>query len=118
MTYMGHAVPNLSGGSEATGVGTVSYRGTARIVTDAGDALARLEPGDVLIAPLTTPAFNAVLPIVGALVVEEGGALCHAAIVARELGVPAVVGLANATTTIPDGAKVEVDPVAPTVTVL
>jgi rifampicin phosphotransferase len=118
MTYIGQSQTNFSVGNEATGVGTVSYRGTARVVTDAGDALARLEPGDVLVAPLTTPAYNAVLTIVGAVVIEEGGALCHAAIVARELGLPAVVGLRGATTSIPDGAKVEVDPVAATVTVL
>jgi pyruvate,water dikinase len=116
--YMDHAQPHWSGITGAVGVGTEIYRGTARVVHDADDALVRLEPGDVLVAALTSPAYNAVLPIVGALVVEEGGALSHAAIVAREFGVPAVIGLRGATETIPDGAKVEVDPLAATVIVL
>ncbi|MBV8693827.1 MAG: hypothetical protein JOY57_19420, partial [Actinobacteria bacterium] len=62
--------------------------------------------------------YNVVLPIVGALVVEEGGALSHAAIVARELGIPAVIGAARAVQLVPDGAHVEVDPEAGRVRVL
>lgn len=94
-----------------TGIGSAVYRGRACIVHDATDAMERLEPGDVLIAPFTGPSFNSLLPIIGALVVEEGGAMCHAAIVAREFGVPAIVGAAEATTITP-GAIVEVDPAA------
>lgn len=59
----------------------------------------------------TGPSFNSILPILGALVVEEGGALCHAAIVAREFGLPAVIGAREATSLIADGVEVEVDPI-------
>jgi len=101
-----------------TGIGRRTYRGTARVATSADDALDRLEPGDVLVAPYTGPAYNSLLPILGALVVEAGGTMCHAAIVAREFSVPAVVGVAGATTRIPDGARLEVDPVEGRVAIL
>lgn len=91
------------------GIGRETYRGRACVVSDTADAWARLEPGDVLIASFTGPSFNSILPILGALVVEEGGPLCHAAIVAREFGLPAVIGARDATLLIPDGATVEVD---------
>jgi pyruvate,water dikinase len=91
------------------GIGDDTYRGRACVVRDAADAMDRLEPGDVLIASFTGPAFNSLLPIVGALVVEEGGTMCHAAIVAREFGVPALIGAAGATE-IESGSQVEVDP--------
>lgn len=101
-----------------TGVGQVAYVGTARVVSDPTEALSRLEPGDVVVAPYTAPTYNAVLAIAGAIVTEEGGLLCHAAVIARELDLPAVVGAADAMERIPDGATVEVDPVAGRVTVL
>lgn len=99
------ASPPLSG----TGVGTGTYRGTARVVHDVNEALGNLEPGDVLVARYTAPTYNAVIAIAGALVVEEGGLLCHAAVIARELGIPAVVGTRDAMQRIPDGSTVEVD---------
>ncbi|PZS01092.1 MAG: hypothetical protein DLM70_12580 [Chloroflexi bacterium] len=74
--------------------------------------------GDVLVAPFTGPAYNSILPILGALVVENGGSMCHAAIVAREFGLPAVIGASGATTAIPDGALVEVDPLRGIVSVV
>jgi pyruvate,water dikinase len=101
-----------------TGVGTESYRGRVCTARTPDDALDRLEPGDVLVAPLTTPAYNAVLPLAGALVVEEGGALSHAAVMARELGIPAVVGAAGVLDAVKDGDQVEVDPVAGRVSLL
>lgn len=93
------------------GVGTVPCRGRARVVAGADDALERLGPGEILVAPFTGPAYNSILPIVGGVVVEEGGPLCHAAIVARELGIPALVGVADATVSITDGEVIEIDPV-------
>ena len=105
------SAPPLSG----TGVGTGTYRGTARVVHDVHEALGNLEPGDVLVARYTAPTYNAVIAIAGALVVEEGGLLCHAAVIARELGIPAVVGTRDAMDRIPDGATVEVDPARGTV---
>jgi pyruvate,water dikinase len=109
-----------SGGEElrGTGIGNTTYRGTARVATSADDALDRLQPGDVLVAPFTGPAYNSILPILGALVVDAGGTMCHAAIVAREFSLPAVVGAAGATARISEGSTVEVDPVAGRVRVL
>jgi pyruvate,water dikinase len=80
-----------------TGVGSATCGGAARVVTTIDDALTRLEPGDVLVTGFTGPAWNSVLPMLGAIVVEEGGSRCHAAIVAREFALPAVVGAAGAT---------------------
>lgn len=99
-------------GISGTGIGTTVYRGVARVASSADDALDRLEPGDVLVAPFTGPAYNSILPILGALVVDAGGTMSHAAIVAREFSLPAVVGATGATAQIPDGATVEVDPLA------
>lgn len=100
------------------GLGTAAYQGRACVAHDAGDALTRLEPGDVLVAMGTTPAYNMALSIAGAVVVEEGGLLSHAAVIARELGLPAVIGAAGAMAAIADGALVEVDPRAGRVLVL
>jgi len=63
----------------------------------------------VLVTRATAPYFNVVLPLLGAIVTDRGGQLCHAAIVAREYGIPGVVGTREATTRIPDGARVRVD---------
>jgi pyruvate,water dikinase len=105
-------------GLAGVGVGQASYRGTARLAGNPEDALAQMEPGDVLVVPCTTPAFNMVLTLAGAIVTAEGGALSHAAVLARELGIPAVVGAPGALHDIPDGATVEVDPVAGVVRVV
>jgi pyruvate,water dikinase len=93
------------------GIGDAPYVGTARVVQDAGEALATMEPGDIVVAPYTAPTYNSVLAMAGAIVTEEGGLLCHAAVIARELGLPAVIGAPGAMTSIPDGATIEVDPV-------
>ncbi len=105
---------------EATGVGIGgrAYRGRAVVASSPEDAILRVEPDDVLITTTTTPAFNSVLPIVGALVTAHGGLMSHAGIAARELNIPAVVGVADVLERIPDGAEVEVDPVAGTVRVM
>ncbi len=91
------------------GVGTQTAIGIARVVTDAEDAIDRIEPGDIVVAKGTSPAFNAVLPLAAALVVEHGGLMSHAALVARELGIPAIVGVRDATRDVVDGERVEVD---------
>lgn len=84
------------------------HEGVARICITAPD-LARVQPGDVLVASTTTPAINVILPLLGAIVTDRGGALSHAAIVSREYGIPGVVGTRTATRAIPDGARVRVD---------
>lgn len=96
---------------DGVGVGTEPYTGRACVAASPEEALAKLEPGDVLVTVMTTPAYEAILPIAGAVVPEHGGLISHTALMARELGLPAVVGVTGATAAIPDGAKVEVDPV-------
>ena len=99
------------------GIGDQPYTGTARVVRDAVEALASMEPGDIVVAPYTAPTYNSVLAMAGAIVTQEGGPLCHAAVIARELGLPAVIGACGAMD-LPDGARIEVDPVAGAVRVL
>jgi pyruvate,water dikinase len=93
------------------------YEGTARLVRSIDDLLS-LEPGDVLVAPTTGEAFNAMLHLVGAIVTDHGSFASHAAIVSREMGIPSVVGTVNGTTRIHDGARVRVDGTAGTVDIL
>jgi pyruvate,water dikinase len=93
------------------------YEGAARIIHNSSQ-FDRIQPGDVLIARSTSPYFNVVLPMLGAIVTDRGGALSHAAIVAREYGIPGVVGTREATARIPDGARVRVDGTNGEVTVL
>ena len=70
---------------------------------------ARVQPGDVLVAATTTPAWTPLFGSIAALVTDTGGILSHAAVVAREYGIPAVVGATGATAAIPEGARVRVD---------
>jgi pyruvate,water dikinase len=78
----------------------------------------RITRGDVLVTESTTEAFNILLPLLGAIVTDSGGLLSHSAIVAREYGIPGVVGTREATVRIADGARVRVDGNAGEVTVL
>lgn len=82
--------------------------GTVRIVRSSDD-MESVAHGDVVVAPLTTPAWTPVLAKSAAVVTDVGSALAHAAIVARELGVPAVVGTGDATVRLHDGQRVLVD---------
>lgn len=91
--------------------------GRARIVRSLDEAEG-LEDGDILVCPSTSPPWTPYLAVVSALVTNSGGVLCHAAIEAREYGIPAVVGTLRATELIPDGAKVTVDGTAGTITIL
>ncbi|MEM9566209.1 MAG: PEP-utilizing enzyme [Actinomycetota bacterium] len=100
------------------GIGEAAVIGRARVATTPEDVLQTLGDGDILVAAWTAPTYNAVLAAVAGVVVQEGGLLCHAAVMARELGIPAVVGAAEAMTTIADGDRIEVDPVSGTVRVL
>lgn len=104
---------------ELSGIGVCSgtATGTARIVTDPAEP-GGLQPGDILVAPITDPAWTPLFLAVAGVVVDVGAHLSHAAIVSRELGIPAVVSVTGASTTIPDGARVTVDGSLGTVTVL
>jgi pyruvate,water dikinase len=90
------------------GVSPGVYEGTARVIRGT-EEFGRIERGDVLVTNSTTTAFNIVLPLLGAIVTDRGGLLSHAAIVAREYGLPAVVGCTDATSVLLDGARVIVD---------
>jgi pyruvate, water dikinase len=70
--------------------------------------LAEFKPGDVLVADTTTPDWEPVMKTAAAIVTNRGGRTCHASIIARELGIPAVVGTGDATTSVPDGTVVTV----------
>ena len=92
-------------------------RGRARVILDPSDPSA-LGPGDVLVAPITDPAWTPLFVPAEAVVVDVGAILSHAVIVSRELGIPAVVSVGDATKRIPDGALIEVDGTNGTVTIL
>jgi phosphohistidine swiveling domain-containing protein len=91
------------------------HRGTVRLVHDVAGA--RLDDGDVLVARSTDPSWTPLFLRAGAIVVEEGGPLSHAAIVARELGLPAVLNVPGATRALQDGQEVTVDGSAGTIDV-
>lgn len=112
-------VDRLGAGDTLQGVGGCpgTYRGRARIVLDAADPV-DLEPGDVLVAPMTDPAWTPLFVPAGGVVVDVGAPLSHAIIVSRELGIPCVVSATHATKRIVDGAIVEVDGDSGVVTVI
>src|ERR1700686_3506710 len=93
----------------ATGrsVGQRIGAGAARVIRDASE-MARVQNGDVLVTDMTDPDWEPVMKRAAAIVTNRGGRTCHAAIIARELGIPAVVGCGDATDKIPEGAVVTV----------
>ncbi len=93
----------------ATGqaVGERIAAGAVRIVRDKND-LGAVQPGDVIVAETTSPDWEPVMRRAAAIVTEHGGRTCHAAIIARELGIPAVVGVKDARQLLTDGAQVTV----------
>jgi pyruvate,water dikinase len=93
--------------TEGRAIGQKIGAGTARVIRSLAD-MNRVQPGDVLVADMTDPDWEPVMKRASAIVTNRGGRTCHAAIIARELGVPAVVGCGNALDTVPDGAEVTV----------
>ncbi len=112
-------LPAMAAGETIQGIGACPGQatGTARVITDPADGY-KLEPGDVMIAPGTDPAWTPLFVSLAAVVVDVGAPLSHAAIVSRELGVPCVVSATHATRRIPDGATVAVDGTTGLVTVI
>lgn len=108
----GKLQPGTLAGAPAS-AGTVT--GKARVVLD--PAGAHLEPGEILVAPSTDPGWTPLFMTAGALVMEMGGPISHGAVVAREYGIPAVVGVPDATVRIRTGDTVTVDGAAGTVVV-
>ena len=92
-------------------------RGRARVILDASDPGA-LEPGDILVAPITDPAWTPLFMAAGGVVVNVGGQISHAIIVSRELGLPCIVSVTDATNRIPNGALIEVNGTTGQVTIL
>ena len=84
------------------------YEGTARVVLKS-DQFGDVRQGDVLVARSTSPYFNVLLPMLGGIVTDHGGALSHAAIVSREYGIPGVVGAKSATKSICNGDRVRIN---------
>ena len=104
-TYVltGHGPLLLSGKAVGEKIGT----GVVRVITRNED-LASFQPGEVLVAPSTSPDWEPVMKTASAIITDHGGRTCHAAIVARELGVPAVVGAEAATSKLHNGEQVTV----------
>jgi len=93
--------------AEGRAIGNKIGSGVARVVRSLDD-MSRVQPGDVLVADMTDPDWEPVMKRSAAIVTNRGGRTCHAAIIARELGVPAVVGTGNALDTIQDGQEVTI----------
>ena len=126
MRAVGIALASLFGSSEAPhenhmlrglAASRGIYEGPARRVSSPSE-FDRIVRGDVLVTESTTEAFNILLPLLGAIVTDRGGLLSHSAIVAREYGIPGVVGTREATERIGDGVRVRVDGNVGEVTVL
>ena len=96
-------------GTVLRGIGTSPGRATGRAVLVEDPAAAAIRRGDVVVARHTDPGWTPILSLVGGLVMEEGGLLNHCSIVARELGIPSVVGIRQATRLIPEGSQVTID---------
>ena len=99
--------PGLNG--HPAGVGWGAGRA---VVVNCECELTRVAPGDILVTRVAGPALSHILPRVGGVVAELGGSTSHLASLARERGIPAVLGVLDATRRIPDGAQVAVDGVA------
>ncbi|NOT11695.1 MAG: phosphoenolpyruvate synthase [Methylococcaceae bacterium] len=98
-----HRIPMVTGHA----VGSKIATGNARIIEHV-EQLSHFKPGDVLVADMTTPDWEPVMKMAAAIITNRGGRTCHAAIIARELGVPAVIGCGNATTKIKDYSPITV----------
>jgi phosphohistidine swiveling domain-containing protein len=126
MRAMGIAMGEIFGSSEEEHEGDLlrglaasqgTYEGPARRVSGPSE-FGRIVQGDVLVTESTSEEFNILLPLLGAIVTDNGGLLSHSAIVAREYGIPGVVGTRDATERIQDGTRLRVDGTAGEVTVL
>ena len=99
-----HLPPNtLEGASASLGV----VEGVARVILD--PTRAQLQPGEILVAPFTDPGWTPLFVPAAGLVMEVGGLMTHGSVVAREYGIPAVVGVDECTTKIQTGQRIRVD---------
>lgn len=93
--------------AEGRSIGQRIGQGTAKVISDISE-MHKVQPGDVLVSDMTDPDWEPIMKRASAIVTNRGGRTCHAAIIARELGIPAVVGCGDATKNIRDGDKVTV----------
>jgi pyruvate,water dikinase len=93
--------------STGRSIGVKIGAGKAKILNDIGE-MSKVQPGDVLVTDMTDPDWEPIMKRASAIVTNRGGRTCHAAIIARELGIPAVVGCGDATETLPEGTPVTV----------
>ncbi|QFY11422.1 phosphoenolpyruvate synthase [Nonomuraea phyllanthi] len=107
---------SAAGALTGTPASAGTIKGVARVVLDPIGA--HLEPGEILVCPSTDPGWTPLFLTAGGLVMEMGGAMSHGAVVAREYGIPAVVGVADATHRITTGQEIEVNGAAGTVTLM
>ncbi len=91
--------------AEGRAIGQKIGAGPVRLVAGIGE-IGKVEAGDVLVTDMTDPNWEPVMKMASAIVTNRGGRTCHAAIIARELGIPAIVGCGNATEALPDGEMV------------
>lgn len=93
--------------TQGRAIGQKIGAGTVRVVANASE-MSRVQPGDVLVTDMTDPNWEPVMKRAAAVVTNRGGRTCHAAIIARELGIPAIVGCGNATEVLEEGAEVTI----------
>ena len=103
----------LTGGACSSGI----VRGRARVVLSP-DESGSLEPGEILVAPQTDPSWTPLFVVASGVVVDVGAPNSHAMIVSRELGIPCVAGVTGASRRIPNGALIDLDGAAGTVTIV
>ena len=114
-----YSIEPASGLYEHLNVMLMALEGVCRVAVPIFNPESRpFEPGDVLIAPITDPAWTPLFVAAGGVVVDVGAMNSHAIIVSRELGVPCAVSVVDASKRIPDGALIELDGAAGTVTIL
>jgi pyruvate,water dikinase len=110
------AMPHPAAGDYLAGTPASAGTATGKVRVVMDPVGAHLEPGEILVAPSTDPGWTPLFMTAGALVMEMGGVISHGAVVAREYGIPAVVGVTDATTRLHDGQIITVDGAAGTVT--
>ncbi len=100
------------------GIGQETISGVACVAESADEAFDKLRDDELLVTRTTSPAYNMVLGMVSGLVTAEGGPMCHAAVLSRELAIPAVIGARGVMDRVSHGDTIEIDPTAGTVKIL
>ncbi|MFZ1401916.1 MAG: PEP-utilizing enzyme, partial [Anaerolineae bacterium] len=114
--YAGLGASNADGAITGSPVSPGVVEGVVHVVLDPRGA--QLAPGEILVCPGTDPAWTPLFLAAGGLVMEVGGLMTHGSVVAREYGIPAVVGVHEATTRLKTGQRIRVDGSVGRVTVL